>query len=160
MTIVYETYSKDIYLYLYSLSHDHTAAEDLMQDTFYKALLSFGTGQVDIKPWLYRVARNLFIDRCRKSKRNLLTDFDDFAVPDDFNLVQDLIEKERNRRLYAEIQKLPVTEREIVTLYYFCGLRQEEIARQFGISYANVRTLLHRIRRKLYETLKEDEYEL
>ena len=62
---VYGKYSREILVYLYSLSRDRQLAEDLTQETFVKALLSLPDGHANIRAWLYKVARNLFINHFR-----------------------------------------------------------------------------------------------
>ena len=65
----YRAYSREIYLYLYGLSHNRQLSEDLMQETFVKALLSLQTADTGVKAWLYKVARNLYFNTYRKDKR-------------------------------------------------------------------------------------------
>jgi RNA polymerase sigma-70 factor, ECF subfamily len=71
---LYFRYINDIYRYLYSLCKNPTLAEDLMQDTFYKAHITLLTNTVqDIKPWLFKVAYYTHIDYIRKERRVDLT---------------------------------------------------------------------------------------
>ncbi|MCY9549640.1 sigma-70 family RNA polymerase sigma factor [Lysinibacillus xylanilyticus] len=71
---LYLRYINDIYRYLYSLCKNPTLAEDLMQDTFYKAHITLLTNTVqDIKPWLFKVAYYTHIDYIRKERRVDLT---------------------------------------------------------------------------------------
>ncbi|MEY9977498.1 sigma-70 family RNA polymerase sigma factor [Lysinibacillus sp. RC79] len=71
---LYLRYINDIYRYLYSLCKNPTLAEDLMQDTFYKAHITLLSNTVqDIKPWLFKVAYYTHIDYIRKERRVDLT---------------------------------------------------------------------------------------
>ena len=66
---IYITYMNDIYRYLYSLTKNHTLAEDVLQDAFTKAHITLlGQEIQDIKPWLFKVAYYTYID----STRNLV----------------------------------------------------------------------------------------
>lgn len=150
---IYSQYYSAVFLYLLSLCKNRELAEDITQDTFFKAMLSLGEGH-EVLPWLFTVAKNLFIDHCRKYKRYKKGDIKD--LPGEYDVPEEVLSGEKNRRLYAEIQKLPHTEREAVTLYYFAGLSQLQISRQMGLSYTNLRTVLYRARRKLYTKLKEE----
>lgn len=68
---IYQMYVMDIYRYLRSLCGDHHAAEDLMQETFYRAYLYLEDCKDEkIKPWLFRVAYNAFVDYKRKEGRS------------------------------------------------------------------------------------------
>lgn len=71
---LYLRYINDIYRYLYSLCKSQALAEDLTQDTFYKAHITLLTNTVhDIKPWLFKVAYYTHIDYIRKERRVDLT---------------------------------------------------------------------------------------
>ena len=54
---IYHRYAGQVYLYLFSLCHSHALAEDLMQETFLKALCSMELSQDAVLPWLLRVAK-------------------------------------------------------------------------------------------------------
>ena len=71
---LYIMYMNDLYRYLYSLCRNHSTAEDLLQDTFYKAHLALLANNItDIKPWLFKVAYYTHIDFIRKKKANCAT---------------------------------------------------------------------------------------
>ena len=71
--LIYETYSKALYLYALSLTGNPQDAEDLLQETFVKAFLSYeSTGS--IKSWLIIVLRNEFYNLMRKRKREVYED--------------------------------------------------------------------------------------
>ena len=72
LAAVYRTYSSEIYLYLYGLSHNRQLSEDLMQETFAKALITVVTADTGIRAWLYKVARNLYFNTYRKDKRLII----------------------------------------------------------------------------------------
>lgn len=66
LQMFYQRYSREIYLYLYLLCKSHETAEDLMQEVFLKALLSFEEG--NLRAWLYKVARNTCFNHLRQRK--------------------------------------------------------------------------------------------
>lgn len=68
---IYQLYFKPLYLYALSLTHNAQDAEDLLQETFVKAFLSYkSTGS--IKTWLIIVLKHEFLNVCRKRKREVL----------------------------------------------------------------------------------------
>lgn len=72
---LYEAYFRDIYRFLYSLSHDHHTAEDLIQETFFRAHLYIENYNGEkAKTWLFTVAYHAFIDYRRKHKRTVITE--------------------------------------------------------------------------------------
>lgn len=68
---LYSLYQKELYLYLYSLCGDRHLAEDLLHETFLKALLALPDGHSNMRAWLYMVARNLFYNQQKKKLRVL-----------------------------------------------------------------------------------------
>ena len=68
---LYQKYRKEIYLYLYSLCKNSSLAEDLLQETFLKALLSLPDDHTNMRAWLYLVARNLFFNYYRREKEKV-----------------------------------------------------------------------------------------
>ena len=66
---LYRIHTKAVYLYLYTLCHNHDLAEDLMQETFLRALCSLEIARSELLPWLLTVARNLYLDTWRREKR-------------------------------------------------------------------------------------------
>lgn len=157
LTIIYEKYSKRLYLYLLSLCHNQQLAEDLMQETFVKAFMSLEEVTDGVSQWLYKVAKNLFIDNLRKNK-NLVQedDFDMKTISDNTDILKEIIVKEKNRRLYLAIQQLSIKERELITLYYFGEMKQDEIAKQMSLTHGAVRTSLFRIKKKLLKIMEEE----
>ena len=68
---LYSLYVKDLYNYLFSLCRHTQTAEDLLQDTFYKAHVTLLAQPIkELKPWLFKVAYYTYIDYCRKEKRS------------------------------------------------------------------------------------------
>lgn len=68
---LYKDYGNEILLYLYSLCGSRDMAEDLMQETFEKALLSLADRHTNVRAWLYLVARNLCFNAMKKEKRQI-----------------------------------------------------------------------------------------
>ena len=67
---IYLKHAKSLYYYLYRLSGSSTTAEDLVQETFYKATISLAFYQdYEVKSWLFKVARHAYLDEWRKRKR-------------------------------------------------------------------------------------------
>ena len=65
----YRRYSREIYLYLYSLCKSRETAEDLMQEVFLKALLSLPDQNENLRAWLYKVARNACFNESEMSRK-------------------------------------------------------------------------------------------
>jgi RNA polymerase sigma factor (sigma-70 family) len=154
--ILYKKYSTELYIYALSLCKDHHLSQDLVSETFFKALLSIEYSQVYIKYWLFRVCKNLYLDYFRKSKclQDIEINLNKLLVED--NTLDKIILNEDRRRVYYEVLKLQESYKEIITLYYYCNFTLQEISTIVGISQGAARTLLFRARKKLKVVLEEE----
>jgi RNA polymerase sigma-70 factor, ECF subfamily len=129
-------------------SHD---AEDLMQETFLKALAKLDNLRDRDKagPWLVQIARRLCIDhlRGRKPVSSISSDLPAPAEGQDPQI----------ERLHAALGKLPEDFRETISLYYLDGRSCAGVAATLGISPGAVRMRLLRGRVMLYELLTGDD---
>ncbi len=151
---IYQENSGRIFLYIFSLCHDIHVAEDLTQETFVKAIVSLPKGCGSVLPWLYKVASNLTYDYFREKKR--YSDIEGQKDLIDFSFTDRLIAVEEYQLLYRCIQKLEENERKVITLHYFSGFKQYEIAAITGLSYTAVRVIASRAREKLKKLLEEE----
>lgn len=165
LAVVYRTYSREIYLYLYGLSHNRQLSEDLMQETFVKALITVETADTGIRAWLYKVARNLYFNTYRKDKRLII------GLENAGNKVEireeieesplsKLLTTEREEALYKALNKLEGKKREVLLLQYFSGLSGKDIAKLLDITTENVRILAFRGKKELKLYLEEAGYEI
>lgn len=118
----YEQYKNGIFRYALSITKDAHLAEDVLQDTFVKALSqTYLPESGKEQAWLYRVARNLCYDQLRKRKHEQLH----AQIPD----------LEEKPYAYIDlIASLDPKEQEIVTLKIVGGLTHREIGTVLGIT--------------------------
>lgn len=150
---IYQLYVMDIYRYLRSLCGDHHAAEDLMQETFYRAYLYLEDCKEDkIKPWLFRVAYNAFVDYKRKEGRSTVQSDDFFGKlehPD--NTESTLLQRERWEEMSVVVGGLPDNQRHALLLHDFHGLSYSEAADIMNVGLSQYKILIFRARQKLRE---------
>jgi RNA polymerase sigma factor (sigma-70 family) len=153
---LYNKYSTELYLYALSLCKDHYLSQDLVSETFYKALLSIENIQEYIKYWLFRVCKNQYLDYLRKNKsiQDVEINFDELSAED--NTLEKIMINEERRQMYYQILKLQPSYKEIIILYYYCDFNLQEIATRVGISQGAARTMLFRARKKLKIFLEEE----
>jgi RNA polymerase sigma factor (sigma-70 family) len=153
---LYNKYSTELYIYALSLCKDHYLSQDLVSETFYKAMLSIENMQEYIKYWLFRVCKNQYFDYLRKNKflQNHEINLEGLLVED--NTLEKIMINEERRRVYYEILKLQPSYKEIIILYYYCDFSLQEIASMVGVSQGAARTLLFRARKKLKIYLEEE----
>lgn len=154
---LFKLYANDVYRFLLTMTKDEHAAEDLLQDTFYKAFINMDayTGG-NIKAWLFTIARNTFIDDFRKNKRIVVSSeiFKDdngmqFAL-EDIVVTNDIVD-----HITEIINKLPLNQRKAIILKDFRGLTYEEGAEVMGIKSSTFKTLVHRARKTIRLEYKE-----
>ena len=154
---LYSLYQKELYLYLYSLCGDRHLAEDLLHETFLKALLALPDGHGNMRAWLYMVARNLFYNQQKKKSREILMDEQIYPLEEktEKGLPEKIFEEEDRRMLYQAIRRLDIKKREIIQMQYFGGMTQKEIAAVLHITPENVRVLAYRAKKDLKKDLAE-----
>lgn len=153
---IYEKYHKSVYLYALSLTKNQTDAEDLLQETFVKAFLSYeNTGS--LKSWLVKVLKNEFYNLYRKRKKELLDNGELLCThsSSDEDLLAGMIDQEERKTLFLAITDLPVQMKEILMESIYFQLSDEEIAKAHGLTKENVRQIRCRAKKKLISSMKE-----
>ena len=157
---LYGLYHKELYLYLYSLCGDRHLAEDLLHETFLKALLALPDGHANMRAWLYMVARNLFYNQWKKNSREILMekqeDYPERWFSERLYTKEKILEEENRRALYRAIRRLEIKKREIIQMQYFGGMSQKEIAAVLHITPENVRVLAYRAKKELKKYLEKE----
>lgn len=153
---LYNKYYKELYIYAYSLSMNKTVAEDLVQETFLKALLSNPKEKENLRPWLYKIVKNLYINLRNKEKvfkqEPQFQDFEGDGL--DF-----ILKKEKDKLIFQAILNLKETSRKIIVMQFFGSISQREIARQLNLTEGNVRIIVHRAKKEIKEFLEVKGYE-
>lgn len=137
-------------------------AEDLLQETFLKAILALPEYHTNMRAWLYKVARNLFYNLYKRNRREIcdeeyLKKISKLEV-DEF--LEEYISKQETRILYTAMQKLSPVKREVLELQYFGQMPLKEIANVLQLSQENVRVLSHRAKKDLKKLMEVEGYEV
>ena len=156
---LYQRYYREIYLYLLSLSKSRTTAEDLLQETFLKAILSLPDSHGNTRAWLYMVARNLYFNQRKREQRLTLTDESEALSAED-DLLDRVLADEKRKLLYRGLSRLEERKREILQMQYFGGLSQKEIAAVLHLTPEHVRVLAYRARKELRNWMEENGYDI
>lgn len=131
-------------------TNDVHRAKDLTQETFisvWKQLASF-RGESKIGTWIFRIATNHCLRAIEVSKR-----MPDAELPLNLAEAHEESPEDKLQLLYRCISELEETDRIIISLELE-GLPQIEIAAIVGLSKANVRVKIHRIKEKLAQKFK------
>lgn len=157
-------YGRRIYSIAYRLTGDPDEAKDLTQDVFvrvYRNLDKYEPGTFE--GWLYRITKNLFLDRIRKRKRAILEPLPDEEWKqheDETPGPQDRLEQGVLRGdIEIALRSLQPDFRTAVVLCDVQGLSYEEIAEATGWPLGTVRSRIHRGRKQLRQLLTGDDHD-
>ena len=157
---LYQSYFKDIYRYVYSLSKNESISEEITQETFYKALRSINSfdGEKDIRAWLFTIAKNTYYSYCRKNNR-LIEEDSLTKTQNDVSFVDKLIDEERTFLIHQFLHSMDEPYKEVFSLRVFGELPFEKIGALFGKSSGWARVVFHRAKRKIVEYVEGKENE-
>lgn len=159
---LYEKYYNEIYLYLFSLSRNKEVAQDLTQETFLKAILSLSDDHINMRAWLYMVARNLYYNYSKKANKHMAIDELEEIISDDISsyVLDTLISDEKKKLLYQALQHLDETKREILVMQYFGELSVKAIAALLKVTPENIRVLAYRAKKELKKYMEANGYDI
>jgi RNA polymerase sigma-70 factor (ECF subfamily) len=159
---VADHYGATIYTFAYRLTGDRDEAADLAQDVFvrvYRNLDRYEPGTFD--GWLYRITKNLFLDRLRRRRRFRMEPLPETEaqLPADLGPgPADVVERRTlEARLERALARLPEEFRLAVLLCDVEQLTYEEIVQVTGWPLGTVRSRIHRGRRQLRDALVDPE---
>jgi len=153
---LYQRYGKELFGYLCWLTKDPHQAEDILQETFMRAMtgiLRF-QGKSSIRTWLFSIARNCYIDDLRKRKE--LKSLDDIPEPAAaFDLEIEVIGRELKSSINSALNTLDERSRRVVIMRSQ-GFSFLEIGVAIGVSEGSARVLNHRAMKKLKEFFEKE----
>lgn len=154
---IYENYKQAIYSYLYRSTLNRHIAEDLTQETFFRAFKSLSTyrGEASMKTWLFKIARNTYINFSVKKQTQLEVHT---GTLDERMAVQKNPYKHAEDKLLIQmiLVKLPENYRSYILLRDENGLTYGEIAEITNESIAQVKVGIYRARKKFREIYKKE----
>lgn len=155
-----------LYRYAVVLTGSRIEAQDLVQDTYVRAVEAFHRLREDsnLKGWLFTILRNLWFNELRKRRRGpqlVEVDADSYLadrLPGSERNAQQILESEEDaKRVRTAIEKLPLDFREILVLREFEELSYQEIAAVLHCPVGTVMSRLGRARAKLRALLRNEE---
>jgi RNA polymerase sigma-70 factor (ECF subfamily) len=162
---------KSLYRFALRLTGDGAAAEDLVQETYLKALQSFASlrDPARVRPWLFQILSRLVTDRHRASGRELpvgdqedvdrFSLYDRIADEDPFpysgSLHQDFIDQFQDEDVRRALLRMPEVYRLPLLLVYVEEMTYRELAEVLGCPIGTVMSRLHRGRKNLESELWE-----
>lgn len=150
-SLLYDSYVKKIYDFIYYRTNHKETAEDLTSRAFMKALEkigSFDSGKGSFSSWIYRIARNSVIDHYRTKKNDTdIADLWDLDSGDDIEREFDA--REKLKKVDQYLKTLKSEQREILIMRVWQEMSYKEIAEILGKSEASCKMSFSRALIKL-----------
>lgn len=156
---LYRQSRDDLYSYVAGLLRDRSAAEDVTALAFERAFRKwhrFSPARGTARGWLFGIARNAALDELRKRRREVPLTREPVAGDAAADAPERLEEMERREALDRALDTLTPADRELISLKFFAGLANVEIAETTGISATNVGTRIHRAMTRLRQACQEE----
>jgi RNA polymerase sigma-70 factor (ECF subfamily) len=151
MSVLFERYHLRLYNFFLKLTRDKNISQDLTQNLFYRMIKYKNTykNELNVKSWMYQMARNLHRDYCKEKKRSeelfLKTD----SYPVDMTDDSPGFPEEDYERLEHAFSFLSVEQKEIIVLSRYQGLKYEEISVITNQSVPAIKIAMHRAIKQL-----------
>ncbi len=167
---IYDTFSKEIFNFLFLRTSSSDIANDLTSETFFKFWKSNCDKPEDYlknpRAFLYRLARNCLIDFYRKDSKQITVSIEastedsenenivEIQIESNENIVREYAESEKREMVLNCIKKLNPIYADVLIYYYVQGLDSKEIAIIIGRTETNTRVIIHRALESLKKTIK------
>jgi RNA polymerase sigma factor (sigma-70 family) len=146
---IFRRYHQRLYRFCLAIVGNPEDAQDALQNTMIKVLraLPGEERQIELKPWLYRIAHNEAIDLLRRRRET--TQLDVEQVAPGYGLSEDAATRERLRQLLADLRELPERQRDVLVMREMSGLSFDEIGVALETTPAVCRQTLYEARHSL-----------
>ena len=153
---LYEAYYMRVFSYVMTLAGNKTLAEEITQETFYRAFSrqSAFRGESDEATWLCAIAKNCFLDE--KRRRSKSEPMPEEIADTGKSIEQSAVDRDTSFRIHMALHALEEPYREAFELRVFGELSFREIGMIFGKTENWARVTYHRARLKLQERMGEE----
>lgn len=156
---MYAEYFQPVYAFVLSLSQDAAFAEEITQDTFFKAMKKIDSfrGECKMSGWLCQIAKNSYFSYLRQQKRQAPAIDSGYYVPSGETLEATLADKEQAFRIHQALHQLGEPYKEVFTLRVFGELPFAQISLLFEKTESWARVTFHRAKQQLIAKLEEEQ---
>lgn len=158
----YEEYYEKVYNYVYFKTGERMTAEDLTSGIIEKVLNNihrYNAAASSMNTWVFTIARNHLTDHFRSKSRSecYFEEGEEQRISDGITAKpeESVLETEQAEMISSLLQRLPETEREVMILKFWGGLKNIEIAAQLGMKSSNVNVAVFRTLKKLKKMIEE-----
>lgn len=148
---IFQDYAEIVFKFLMSLCNDEDTAEELTQETFYRAIKSAYRydGTCKVSTWLCQIAKHLWYQEIDKRKRKETSMLSDNIASDKFNPEEELCLIEEKMQLFKAIHILDETAKEVVLLRITGAFSFREIGEIFHKNENWARVTFYRAKQKI-----------
>jgi RNA polymerase sigma-70 factor (ECF subfamily) len=153
LSMLIDKYKNNAFNLAYSIIKEKESAKDITQDSFLKVLENINRFKNESKfsTWLYRIVYNESLKHVLKTKKVNTTYIESVKID---SYIDEISTEDKYLILYQAIEKLDNKDRNIIMLFYLAEKSIKDIKIIMGLSTANIKVILYRSRKKLYEYLK------
>ena len=158
---IYNTYFRDVYLYLLRLSCNKDIAEEVTSEAFFKALRSIDSfrGECSISTWLCQIAKNCYYSYLKKNSRLESLDDNVGIVAQGQDPEAIAIDHDMALHIRRHLHELPETYKEVFMWRVLAELSFSEIGALFGKTANWACVTYHRARKMIQKGMEVDENE-
>ena len=157
---LFNKYSNKLYRFLYFKCNNKQLAEDLVSETFLKAMENIEKFRGDERgfyAWLCTIGHNLMINKSKKESRSEPNSKIFEYITDKYENIEELAEQDEQKLvIYKAVQNLMGEQKQVIELRYFNELELDEIAVIMKKSKGAIKQLLQRAYKNLEKILNED----
>jgi len=155
MERIYKDHARSVFRYLLNLSHDSDLAEELTQETFYRAVYSIKSynGSCKMSVWLCQIAKHIWYQELEKRRKNRAGELDENILSGDPSPEDSLVMHDDKLSLYKAINLLQEPMKDVVYLRLSGEFSFAEIGKILGRSENWARTTFYRAKQRIMEVL-------
>lgn len=151
---IYTKYYKSIYRYLITITKEVNIAEEIAQETFFKAMKNIDKYDSNKKmlTWLCQIAKNTYFSEYKKNKKYQI--LEENVLDDESTIIDKVIDNEDNSEILKILHRLEEPYKEVFTLRVYGELSFKQIAEIFEKNENWARVTYYRSKIKIKEKLK------
>ncbi len=161
--LIYNEYFQDIYLYILGLSRNEHIAEDVTEETFFRAMKALPEfrGDCDVRVWLCQIAKNQFYSYVRKNKKSVPIDFSEMddeprlQRSEATSIEKQLVDSEMAEMIHQKVHELAEPYKEVFYLRVFGELSFEKIGAIFDKNANWACVTYHRAKTKIQNAMED-----
>lgn len=152
---LYQAYYMRVYSYVMALAGKSHLAEEITQETFYKAFTTNASfrGESNAVTWLCSIARNLFVDEMRRQAKRAAPMPSDADADSGVDIVREVEDKDTSYQIHLALHELEEPYRQVFELRIFGEMSFREIGSIRGKTESWARVTYHRAKLKIIERM-------